>query len=69
MLKASLFVGAPLFIAFRDKIASVSVVQGRSMQPTLNPDFDNTLTRDWILVDHVSARWHWLNRGDVVVLR
>eukprot|EP00730_Choanoeca_flexa_P016750 TRINITY_DN7978_c0_g1_i1.p1 TRINITY_DN7978_c0_g1~~TRINITY_DN7978_c0_g1_i1.p1 ORF type:complete len:166 (+),score=15.34 TRINITY_DN7978_c0_g1_i1:88-585(+) len=67
--KFALLSGVPLIIAFRDRIASLSTVEGRSMQPTLNPDFDKTLTRDLILVDHLSARLRKLSRGDVVVLR
>ena len=67
--KAAFFTGVPLVIVFRDRIASLSAVEGRSMQPTLNPDYDCTRTKDWILIDHLSARMHKLSRGDVVVLR
>jgi signal peptidase I len=72
LLKPTLLVGVPAAIAFHDRVASVAVVEGRSMQPTLNPPIPNTAVptrRDWILVDHATARRGRLQRGDVVVLR
>ncbi|KJE97564.1 inner membrane protease subunit 2 [Capsaspora owczarzaki ATCC 30864] len=54
----------PLAITLTDSVASVAGVQGRSMQPTLNPD----IAVDHILLDKWSVRDHRHRRGEVVVL-
>ena len=68
----------PVVIAFNDLVASIAVVGGRSMQPTLNPLLkdDNKWwsVSDRILLDKLSVRFQSispfkLQKGDVVVLK
>ncbi|KAI9222647.1 peptidase S24/S26A/S26B/S26C [Blastocladiella britannica] len=57
-----------VFVFLLDHVGSVAAVDGRSMQPTLNPD-SNGLARDLLLLNkRVLGHQHW-RRGDVVTLR
>jgi len=47
-------------------VCSVALVDGKSMQPTLNPQ--GTKDRDVVLLDKMSADERVLQRGDVVIL-
>jgi len=53
----------PFLTTFMDKIATLSLVDGTSMQPLLNP---TGLSRDWILI----KRWHidnyYLQKDDII---
>lgn len=56
----------PLVLAFTDCVASVTQVNGLSMQPTFNPDSSDS--RDWVLVEKLSYKWwHNYQRGDVAI--
>lgn len=57
----------PVGIAFTDLVASVTRVDGPSMQPTLNPAGQQAC--DWVLVEKISSKlFHKYYRGDIVVL-
>ena len=58
---------AAIAITFGDLFASIAVVEGDSMQPTLNPTFPRGV-RDVVLLDKVSARPSQYRRGDIVIL-
>jgi mitochondrial inner membrane protease subunit 2 len=63
---ASILLGAlPAAVTFSDLIASVAVVNGDSMQPTLNPHGDGFRNRDVVLLDKTTKP----DKGDIVVLR
>ncbi|CAF0911236.1 unnamed protein product [Rotaria sordida] len=53
----------PFLTTFMDKIATISLVDGTSMQPLLNP---TGLHSDWVLI----KRWHmddyFLRKGDII---
>ncbi|CAF1332628.1 unnamed protein product [Rotaria magnacalcarata] len=53
----------PFLATFMDKIATISFVDGTSMQPLLNP---TGLSSDWVLI----KRWHVddysLQKGDII---
>ena len=55
---------APLVLAVSEYVATITPVEGRSMQPTLN--LDNSPGRDAVLIDRMFATWY--ARGDVLVL-
>lgn len=55
---------APLVLAFSEYVATITPVEGRSMQPTLNPGISPG--RDAVLIDRMFASWY--KRGDVLVL-
>ena len=57
----------PVFLTVRENVVSVAVVNGPSMQPTLNPD-DGAWGRDRVLLDKWSVRRGNVQHGDVVVL-
>mmetsp|Transcript_97063 Transcript_97063/g.270078 ORF Transcript_97063/g.270078 Transcript_97063/m.270078 type:complete len:158 (-) Transcript_97063:96-569(-) len=59
--------GVPPLAFVRDRWLWVYCVEGRSMDPTLNPQdtFLNTCFHDWVLV-HRNAEFQ---KGDIVVLR
>ncbi|ORZ39442.1 peptidase S24/S26A/S26B/S26C, partial [Catenaria anguillulae PL171] len=57
-----------VFVFVLDRIGSVATVNGRSMQPTLNPD-SNQLVRDVLLLNKYSLSTRAWKRGDVVTLR
>lgn len=57
----------PVAVTFTQTIGQPIVIQGRSMQPTLNPD-SSLGRRDWVLLQKYGLRSD-LHRGDVVVLR
>ena len=57
----------PVGFCFTDYVASVSLVSGRSMQPTFNSRGPES--HDAILLDKWSARRRSYGRGDVVVLQ
>ena len=57
----------PVFITVNDLVVGPAWVNGRSMQPTLNPEGANW--NDRILVDKLSTRLYKYARGDVVILR
>lgn len=53
-------------IALRDNVIDINTITGRSMQPTLSPNYHLTAEADWILF------WKWqptkgLQRGDVIL--
>ena len=54
----------PVAITCSDTLFSFAVVNGDSMQPTLNPSGDGFCNRDIVLLDKTSKP----NKGDVVVL-
>ena len=56
----------PVFITIRENVAGLAVVNGPSMQPTLNPS--GQWLRDRVLLDKWSVRRDNVHRGDVVVL-
>ena len=59
----------PVFLTVRENVASVAVVNGPSMQPTLNPDDGTSWLRDRVLLDRWTIRRGAnVERGDVVVL-
>lgn len=64
--KKSLIV-TPVALTFTDSVASMCGVEGRSMQPTLNPD--GFRLTDCVLLDKLSVRHFKWQRGDVVTLR
>ncbi|KNE56465.1 hypothetical protein AMAG_02269 [Allomyces macrogynus ATCC 38327] len=57
-----------IFVFLLDRVGSLASVEGRSMQPTLNPD-ESRLQRDLLLLDKYSATKRKWRRGDVVTLR
>ena len=58
----------PVVIAFNGIVGSVAVVEGRSMQPTLNP-VESNQTRDRVILDKASVQvFHRYKRGQLVVL-
>ncbi|KAK9820562.1 hypothetical protein WJX72_011658 [[Myrmecia] bisecta] len=57
----------PVVITVNDCICGQAVVNGRSMQPTLNPAPE--AGKDRVLADKLSIRLYQYNRGDVVLLR
>lgn len=77
LLRESLMV-LPILMVFHTKVASLSVVDGSSMKPTLNPDLDDRHNRgrpaneqrkpyrDWILLDKLAPVYDEIRRGDVV---
>ncbi|CAL1527042.1 unnamed protein product [Lymnaea stagnalis] len=60
-----LCLAAPPYCAFTDLFFAVRTVDGVSMQPTLNPDGNNT---DFVLLDRRVTSSLQLERGDVVSL-
>ncbi|KAI9189756.1 hypothetical protein H9P43_001189 [Blastocladiella emersonii ATCC 22665] len=59
---------ASVFIFVLDRVGSLASVEGRSMQPTLNPD-ENRLARDVLLLNKYILSTRKWGRGDVVTLR
>ena len=59
-------VWVPVFIAVRENLASVAVVNGPSMQPTLNPI--DQWSRDRVILNKWTIKRDTVHRGDVVVL-
>ena len=57
----------PVFACVEHYLATVAVVDGRSMQPTFNTN--GSRSNDAVLLDRWSARQLHYCRGDVVVLR
>ena len=57
----------PVVVAFEDCLYGPTVVQGRSMQPTLCPD--GVLRREVVLAEKWSIKLYRFHRGDVVLLR
>jgi len=45
------------------------MIEGKSMQPTLNPNTEGRKKREWVIVSKVGASKYKYNRGDVVMLR
>ncbi|KAJ2890754.1 hypothetical protein IWW38_003961 [Coemansia aciculifera] len=63
-------VAAPVAIFVTDHVVSLQMINGRSMQPALNPD-SNRLRRDVVLVDRTvqgEMAPGRLRRGDIVTL-
>ncbi|KAI8990842.1 mitochondrial inner membrane peptidase complex catalytic subunit 2 [Mycotypha africana] len=58
----------PVAIFFVDHGYSYAAIDGRSMQPTFNPD-SNKLSRDIVLLEKWSLRKDGFERGQVVTLR
>ncbi|GFO44073.1 mitochondrial inner membrane protease subunit 2 [Plakobranchus ocellatus] len=58
-------IALPSYIAFTDIFYAVRTVDGQSMQPTLNPDGNNT---DFVLLDRWAAATHQFERGEIVSL-
>lgn len=57
----------PAAVTFTDSVVSMSGVEGRSMQPTLNPD--GYLVADVLLLNKIGVWNYKYKHGDVVVLR
>ncbi|GBC26573.2 mitochondrial inner membrane protease subunit 2 [Rhizophagus irregularis DAOM 181602=DAOM 197198] len=57
----------PVILFFVEHGFSIGSIQGRSMQPTFNPD-SNKLRRDVVLLNRWIAVTHEYVRGDVVTL-
>ncbi|CAB4421551.1 unnamed protein product [Rhizophagus irregularis] len=57
----------PVILFFVEHGFSIGSIQGRSMQPTFNPD-SNKLRRDVVLLNRWIAVTHEYARGDVVTL-
>ncbi|KAG2171407.1 hypothetical protein INT43_009068 [Umbelopsis isabellina] len=57
----------PVIFFFLENGFSTATVQGRSMQPTFNPD-SNKLTPDVVLLSHWGAIGHKFKRGEVVAM-
>ncbi|KAI9282938.1 peptidase S24/S26A/S26B/S26C [Umbelopsis sp. AD052] len=57
----------PLLFFFLENGYSTATVQGRSMQPTFNPD-SNKLSPDIVLLSHWGAIGHKFQRGEVVAM-
>ncbi|CAI2169492.1 1798_t:CDS:2 [Funneliformis geosporum] len=58
---------SPVILFFVEHGFSIGSIQGRSMQPTFNPD-SNKLRRDIVLLNRWIAVTHEYSRGDVVTL-
>ncbi|RUS82122.1 hypothetical protein EGW08_010096 [Elysia chlorotica] len=58
-------IALPSYVAFTDIFYAVRTVDGLSMQPTLNPDGNNT---DFVLLDRWAAASHRFERGEIVSL-
>ncbi|KDQ08867.1 hypothetical protein BOTBODRAFT_138428 [Botryobasidium botryosum FD-172 SS1] len=54
-------------VVFTKHVATVKVVSGRSMQPTLNPDMSKMM--DVVLLNRLVTTDHNFERGDVVTLK
>lgn len=52
-----------------ERIGCIAMIDGKSMQPTLNPNTDGKKKREWVLVNKLSVRNYKLNRGDVVMFK
>lgn len=65
-LRRALYV-SPLVLTVNENVASMCGVEGRSMQPTFNPE--GQLLSDRVILDKLSARYCTFQRGDVIVLR
>lgn len=52
-----------------DHVGCVAMIEGKSMQPTLNPNTEGRKKREWVIVSKVGASKYKYNRGDVVMLR
>ena len=52
-----------------ERIGCIAMIDGKSMQPTLNPNTDGKRKREWVLVNKLRVRNYQLNRGDVVMLK
>ncbi|KAI8084947.1 mitochondrial inner membrane protease subunit 2 [Halteromyces radiatus] len=57
----------PVVVFFVDHGFSYATVEGRSMQPTFNPD-TNMLQRDIVLLNKWAATDHEFSRGEIVTL-
>lgn len=57
----------PVVVTVNDLVGGFASVQGRSMQPTLNPA--TSTSNDLVLVDKLSIRLFKYSRGDVVLFR
>ena len=44
-------------------------VEGRSMQPTINPTVEGKNLHEWVLVSKLGAKRYEYSRGDVVMLK
>ena len=44
-------------------------VEGRSMQPTINPVVEGKNLHEWVLVSKLGVKKYAYNRGDVVMLK
>jgi inner membrane protease subunit 2 len=62
-----LLFATPIALTITDTVGCLCVVEGRSMQPTFNPQGCQLVDR--VLLDKLSARTYNFTRGDVVVLR
>lgn len=57
----------PVVLCVTDYVGTISVVSGRSMQPTFNPRWPES--KDVVLLDKWSGHRHNYRRGDVVVIQ
>lgn len=64
-LISSALVGLPLGLTFWDNVASIARVDGVSMQPTLNPDVNQS---DYVVLNHWALRSGRFKRGEVLSL-
>ena len=50
-------------------VGCIALIEGRSMQPTLNPSLKTKQCRDWVFVSKLGISKYQFNRGDVVMLK
>ncbi|UJR16372.1 hypothetical protein I4U23_003275 [Adineta vaga] len=63
-LKGAVF-SLPCLITFMDRVATLSLVAGKSMQPLLNP---TGLHSDWVLIKRWNIDDSCLQKGDIISL-
>ncbi|KAK8803649.1 hypothetical protein WA158_001343 [Blastocystis sp. Blastoise] len=57
-------------LVFEDKVGGFAIINGRSMQPTLNPSKDDdSYSKDIILTNKINVRRAKFTRGSIVVLK
>ncbi|XP_033982884.1 mitochondrial inner membrane protease subunit 2 [Trematomus bernacchii] len=66
MLVSGIIVGVSVLTTAIDRLASVTLVTGRSMQPSLNPEGGSNC--DVVLLNKWSVRNYEVQRGDVVTV-
>jgi len=72
MLSKKSLSGALIGLTISDRYASIVAVQGRSMQPTLNPGSKNrfgSFEGDFVLLEKFCLQNYKFSHGDVIVFR